>query len=81
MQKTILLFSICHATITRNIHINKFLDLAQMDSGSIDSLRDYYLSMPHHADECIGCGSCETPCPFKVPIIERMQAAHELLRQ
>jgi len=58
--------------------INKFYDLAQLNAGSMDSLRDHYLSLPHHAGECIGCGSCETLCPFEVDIRGRMQKTYEL---
>ena len=58
--------------------INKFYDLAQLNSGSMDSLADHYRSLPHHAGECISCGSCETLCPFEVPIRERMQKTREL---
>lgn len=58
--------------------INKFYDLAQLNEGSMDSLRDHYLSLPHHAGECLGCGSCETLCPFEVDIRGRMQKTYEL---
>jgi len=44
----------------------------------MDSLRDHYISLPHHAGECIGCGSCETLCPFGVQITRRMEQAREL---
>ena len=27
------------------------------------SLRQHYLSLAHHADECIGCQSCALMCP------------------
>ncbi len=58
--------------------INKFYDLAQLNEGNMDSLKDHYLSLQHHAGECIGCGSCETLCPFEVAIRERMIKTHEL---
>lgn len=31
------------------------------------------------ADECIGCGACESVCPQKISIIETLRQAHELL--
>lgn len=58
--------------------INKFYDLAQLNTGAMDSLTDHYLSLSHHAGECLSCGSCETLCPFEVPIRERMKKTHEL---
>lgn len=27
---------------------------------------------------CIACGGCESRCPFRVPVIERMAAARAL---
>ena len=43
------------------------------------------LSLYHKMEEiepdvriCIGCGSCETRCPFGVHIVERMAKAREL---
>lgn len=35
-------------------------------------------ALEHHAGECIGCGRCETQCPFNVPIMQRMKQAAEL---
>jgi predicted aldo/keto reductase-like oxidoreductase len=31
------------------------------------------------ADECIECGECEPKCPQKIPIIDQLKKAHELL--
>lgn len=48
---------------------NKFYDL----SLSGDALaKEHYLSLAHHAGECIKCGHCEKRCPFKVKQIQRM---------
>ena len=58
--------------------INKFYDLAQLNEGNMGSLKDHYLSLQHHAGECIGCGSCETLCPFDVAIRDRMTKIHQL---
>ena len=38
-------------------------------------VREHYKALPHHAEECIGCGVCETRCPFGVAIRENMQKA------
>ena len=32
------------------------------------------------ARKCIGCGGCETRCPFQVPVVERMKLAAELFK-
>ena len=52
--------------------VNKLYDLAVMQPEVPASLREHYLSLAHHADECIGCGGCESRCPFGVPVAERM---------
>ena len=54
--------------------INKFYDMAQVAEDA-DSLREHYASLPHHAGECLACGSCEQNCPFEVAVIQRMRAA------
>ena len=36
-----------------------------------------YGSMSHKASECIGCGVCETRCPYELPIRELMKKAAE----
>ena len=46
--------------------------------GVTPTLQGHYDALEHHAGECIGCGRCETQCPFNVPIIQRMKQAAEL---
>jgi len=62
--------------------VNKFYDLAEVQvakGGEVPPLvRDHYLALEHHADECIGCGGCESRCPFGVGVIERMARTAEL---
>jgi len=53
--------------------INKLYDLAVMQPEIPASVRAHYQALEHHADECIGCGSCEERCPFSVKIVERMK--------
>lgn len=57
--------------------LSKYLDMALLD-GVTPTLQGHYDALEHHAGECIGCGRCETQCPFNVPIIQRMKQAAEL---
>lgn len=58
--------------------VNKLYDLAVMQEQTPASLREHYRALGHNADDCIGCGSCETRCPFGVRIRERMDKARQL---
>ena len=60
--------------------VNKYLDIALLNTANIPpSIRSHYQSLEHKGCECSGCGSCESRCPFAVPIIENMKKAHALL--
>ena len=59
--------------------VSKYLDMALLN-GASPTLRGHYTALEHQASECIGCGICETQCPFSVPIVERMQKAAELFK-
>ncbi len=60
--------------------VNKYLDIARLDKEAIPpSIRSHYQSLSHGGDECIACGSCESRCPFGVPIIKNMIEADSLL--
>lgn len=39
--------------------------------------RDRYQAMAHTAGECVGCGQCETRCPYHLPIREMMKRTAE----
>lgn len=66
-------------TVKINIaDVNKFLDLSVAQGEVPETVREHYLSLDHHAGECVACGKCETNCPFGVPIIEKMKQAHQL---
>ena len=58
--------------------VNKYYDLAVMQPEVPESLREHYRELTRNADDCIGCGGCETRCPFGVRITERMAKAREL---
>ena len=60
--------------------VNKLYDLATMQPTVPASLREHYQALAVKADACVGCGGCESRCPFGVPVIERMKKAAELFR-
>ncbi|MCD8353198.1 MAG: hypothetical protein LUC47_02640 [Clostridiales bacterium] len=50
--------------------INKYYDLAMLG----DNLaREHYLTLEKTAGDCIGCGHCDSRCPFHVRQSERMK--------
>ena len=58
--------------------VNKLYDLAAMQPEVPDSVREHYRNLEHHADECVGCQSCEGRCPFGVKVAQRMVKTAEL---
>lgn len=60
--------------------VNKYYDLAVMQPEIPATVRAHYLALDRRADACIGCGSCETRCPFGVKIVRRMEQAAALFR-
>lgn len=58
--------------------VTKFYHLARAQKEVPETVREHYKALPHHAGECIQCGSCETRCPFGVAIRENMLAAAEM---
>ena len=57
--------------------VNKYLDLADQ-SGVTPTLQAHYNDLQTTASDCIGCGDCETRCPFGVGIVSRMEKAAKL---
>ena len=55
--------------------VTKFLHLAEAQKEIPETVREHYKTLPHHAGECVQCGSCETRCPFGVAIRENMEKA------
>ena len=45
--------------------------------GLADWAKERYMSMPKKASDCIGCGICETRCPYNLPIREMLKKAAE----
>ena len=61
--------------------VNKYLDIARLDAKHISpSIRSHYAGLDKSGGDCIACGSCESRCPFDVPIIKNMAEAAQLLR-
>lgn len=58
--------------------VNKLYDLAAMQPEVPASVKAHYEALDVTASACVGCGGCESRCPFGVPVTERMKAAAEL---
>ncbi len=58
--------------------VNKFYDLATQQPQVPESVRQHYKALKVTAAQCIGCQSCESRCPFGVPIAQRMEKAASL---
>lgn len=58
--------------------VNKLYDLAVMQPEVPATLRAHYEGLSATAADCIGCGGCETRCPFGVRVVERMEKTHAL---
>ena len=58
--------------------VNKLYDLATMQPEVPASVRAHYEALEKTAESCIGCGGCETRCPFRVPVAVRMEKAKDL---
>lgn len=59
--------------------VNKLYDLAAMQDKVPQSIQAHYDALEHKASECVGCGGCETRCPFHVKISGRMKRTATLL--
>jgi len=53
--------------------VNKYADLAAMQSQVPQGVGEHYRELELKAGDCIGCGECESRCPFGVPIAQKMQ--------
>lgn len=58
--------------------VNKLYDLAAMQPAVPPTVRAHYEALEKTAMACIGCGGCESRCPFHVPVISRMEKAKAL---
>lgn len=53
--------------------VNKFYNLCIAQGEIPETVREHYKLLTHHASECVGCGGCETRCPFGVEIVKAMR--------
>lgn len=53
--------------------VNKLYDLAVMQEEIPATIRAHYEGLAAKAQDCVGCGGCESRCPFGVPVSERMK--------
>lgn len=60
--------------------VNKLYDLAVMTDEPSSAVVDHYRCLEVNASDCIGCGGCETRCPFGVKVTERMELADKLFK-
>lgn len=58
--------------------VNKLYDLAAMHRDVPATVRAHYAALKAGASACIGCRSCESRCPFRVPVAARMEQAKKL---
>ena len=58
--------------------VNKLYDLAEMLKEVPSTVKAHYCALSANAGDCVGCGGCETRCPFGVHVIEKMKKAQEL---
>jgi predicted aldo/keto reductase-like oxidoreductase len=62
--------------------VNKYLDIARLDEKNIPpSIRSHYGSLARGGADCISCGSCESRCPFGVPVMDNMAQAARLFSE
>ncbi len=61
--------------------VTKYLDIALMDeSVAYKGAGQHYRMLSAHGSDCIQCGSCESKCPFSVPVIKNMEKATEIFK-
>lgn len=51
--------------------VNKYYDLAVAGDAMA---ADHYAKLEKHASDCVGCGHCDSRCPFQVKQSEKMKA-------
>lgn len=59
---------------------NKLYDLAVMQPEVPATVGDHYRQLSKNASDCLGCGGCESRCPFGVKVVEKMESAKKLFQ-
>ena len=54
--------------------INKYYDLAQAGD---ELAKSHYANLEKKAGDCVGCGHCDSRCPFHVGQVKPMQVIHD----
>jgi len=57
--------------------VTKFLNLVRAQGEVPETVREHYAALSVHAGDCIGCGACESRCPFGVAVTQNMAEAAE----
>ena len=55
--------------------VTKFLNLTRAQGMVPETVAQHYSVLSAHGGDCVGCGACETRCPFGVKIRENMTQA------
>lgn len=58
--------------------VTKLLNLAKAQGAIPETVREHYAALPVKADACIGCGACNSRCPFCVDATANMREAAEI---
>lgn len=57
--------------------VTKFLNLCRAQGQVPETVREHYAALKAHAGDCLGCGACQSRCPFGVEIAANLRAARE----
>ena len=57
--------------------VSQYLDLAR-SAPTNSPIHSHYAALEHHASDCISCHTCESRCPFHVPVTKNMEEASQL---
>ncbi|MCL2351029.1 MAG: aldo/keto reductase [Firmicutes bacterium] len=56
--------------------VHRYLDVARLTPGQVPAAAAaHYRALRHGGAACVECGSCESRCPFGVPVMEDMKEA------
>lgn len=58
--------------------VTKLLNLAKAQETVPETVKEHYNILNAHGGDCIGCGACESRCPFGVHIRENMNEAKRI---